>query len=214
MSAMRWVLLAGACLAGCTGETAEALPFYTDADLTPIWMAKEQAASDAVRRVSAFELTDQSGVRVTEHTLADRVTLVHFFFAKCVDICPTTTRNVAAALKAIGDDSRMQVLSYSLTPERDSVPALAEFAVHHHLTDPRWHLLTGDRADIERLARESFFVGLGDGANYGVDRVAHTETVLLLDGTGRIRGVYAASLPLEMTRAAEDARTLLGLATE
>lgn len=213
MSAVRWALLAGACLAGCSGAQ-EVLPFYTDAGLTPTWMTNEEAASEAVRRVGAFELTDQSGVQVTEHTFADRVTLVHFFFATCVDICPITTRNVAVTLKAIGDDSRMQVLSYSLTPERDSVPALAEFAGHHRLTDPRWHLLTGDRAAIEHLARESFFVGLGDGANYGVDRVAHTETVLLLDGTGRVRGVYAASLPLEMARAAEDARTLLGLPPE
>ena len=38
---------------------------------------------------------------------------------------------------------RVQVLSYSVTPERDSARALRAFAKTHGITDPRWHLLTG-----------------------------------------------------------------------
>lgn len=198
---------------GCSGRSdttaTETLPFYRDSTLTPTWLTAAAARTPTMHRVAAFRAENQHDRTVTNAALAGRVTLVHFFFTHCVDICPTTTSNVARTLSAIGADPRAQVLSFSITPERDSVPLLRQFATLHGLTDVRWHLLTSDRAQIEQLARTSFFVRIGDGKSWGVDQIAHTETVLLVDGDGRLRGVYASSLPLEMERAAADARTLL-----
>lgn len=206
----RYGLLGAVGCAGRNDSTAtESLPFFRDSTLTPTWLTADEASTPAMHRVADFRAENQDGHSVTTAALAGRITLVHFFFAHCVDICPTTTRNVARTLAAIGTDPRAQVLSFSITPERDSVPMLRQFATLHGLTDERWHLLTGDRAQVEQLARTSFFVRIGDGTSWGVDQIAHTETVLLVDGDGRLRGVYASSLPLEMDRAAEDARTLL-----
>jgi protein SCO1/2 len=195
--------------AACDREKPERLPFYRSAEMTPEFLSAAKAAAKGVHRVGDFALIDQDGKAVTQDAFKGRVTLVHFFFAQCGDICPTTTRNLASALDGIGSAPAAQVLSYSITPERDSVPALRAFAAQHKLTDPRWRFLTGDRATIERLARETFYVKVGDGSTYGVKSIAHTESVLLVDREGRLRGVYAASLPLEMVRAVEDARTLL-----
>jgi protein SCO1 len=198
---------------GCSGRqdstATESLPFFRDSTLTPTWLTAAEARAPEMHRVAAFRADNQDGRSITHATLAGRITLVHFFFAHCVDICPTTTRNVARTLGAIGADPRAQVLSFTITPERDSVPMLRQFATRHGLTDPRWHLLTSDRAQVETLARTSFFVRIGDGTSWGVDQIAHTETVLLVDREGRLRGVYASSLPLEMERAAKDVRTLL-----
>ena len=206
------LLLASVSIAtGCRPSAPEALPFYLDASLSPQWLTTHEAAADGVHRVDRFALVDQHGLSVTEQTFAGKVTLVHFFFAQCSDVCPMTTRNVAATLSAIGPNPRMQVLSYSITPEHDSVPELKRFATHHNLTDARWHLLTGGRALIERLARQSFFARIGRDSTYGTASIAHTESVLLVDSAGRLRGIYAASLPLEMEQAAADARTLLAL---
>jgi protein SCO1/2 len=187
---------------------AASLPFYQTAEMTPEWLAE----SAPTHRVAPFRLQDQRDSTITNAQFAGRVTIVHFFFTRCGDVCPTTTTNVARTLRAIADD-RLQVLSHSVTPDADSVASLRHYAETHQIVDPRWHLLTGARADVEALARRSYFVRLGRDSTYGVASIAHTESVLLVDGAGRLRGVYAGTLALEMDRLREDARTLLAEAT-
>jgi protein SCO1/2 len=176
--------------------------------MTPEWMTDREASDARMHRVAPFVLTDQRGATITESALRGRITIVHFFFARCGDVCPTTTANVARVVAEAGAMPELQVLSHSVTPERDSVPVLQHFAAMHKIADPRWHLLTGDTATIHRLARDSYFVRLGDGRTFNVASIAHTESVLLIDGEGRLRGIYAGTLALEMQRLREDIATL------
>jgi protein SCO1/2 len=83
------------------------------------------------------------------------------------------------------------------------------FVARHHVTDARWHFLTGDAPTFESLARSSYFVRLDRDTTYGVSSIAHTESVLLVDSRGRLRGVYAGSLPLEIDRLRDDIKLLL-----
>ncbi|MEO7084917.1 MAG: SCO family protein [Gemmatimonadaceae bacterium] len=200
-------LLLAAAAAGC-GEPTSALPFYRTAMMTPEWLSDREANSPNTHRVAIFALTDQNGATVSRATLEGKVTVVSFFFTRCGDVCPTTTRNIARLLRDLAGDENIQVLSHSVTPDRDSVPALHTFANSHEVTDGRWHLLTGRAGDISRLARESYFVRLGSDSTYGVETIAHTESVLLVDGCGRLRGVYAGTLQLEMQRLREDVNAL------
>lgn len=209
------VVVCLAVLGSCAGYEwhwgrVSSLPYYRSAALEPEWLSSREARSPAMHRVAPFRMTDQDGATVTERALARHVTIVHFFFTKCGDICPTTRRNIARALDSLGADDRVQVLSYSVTPERDSVAALRTYASTHRITDPRWRLLTGAKGDVERLARQSYFVRLGDGTTYNVATIAHTESLVLIDGERRIRGIYAGSLVLEVNRLVEDVRALLG----
>jgi protein SCO1/2 len=179
-----------------------ALPFYQTPEMTPEWLDE----SVPTHRVAPFQLKDQRDSTITNAAFSNHVTIVHFFFTRCGDVCPTTTTNLARTLRAI-DDARLQVLSHSVTPEADSVGALRHYAEMHAIVDPRWHLVTG--VDVEALARTSYFVRLGRDSTYGVSSIAHTESVLLVDGEGRLRGVYAGTLALEMDRLREDVLTLL-----
>ena len=163
----------------------------------------------STHRVAAFRLIDQNENIVTERVFAGKITVVHFFFTGCGDICPNTTSNIVALMAALPVSAPVQVLSHSVLPNRDSTTALRRFAAKRGVTDPRWHLLTGDSAEINRLARGSYFVRVGDGRTYGVATIAHTESLLLVDSAGRLRGVYAGTLRLEVDRLAEDIRTLL-----
>lgn len=195
-------------LAGACGR-APALPFYRDANLTPEWLSSRAAESPALHHVAAFRALDQHGQPVSEQALVGRVTVAHFFFTRCRDVCPLTTSHLGRLLAELPADQRLQVLSYSVAPGGDSVQQLADFAREHQLTDPRWHLLTGDASELTRLARESYFVRLGADTTYGVASIAHTETLVLVDGRGRLRGLYAGTLPLELQRLREDIATLL-----
>lgn len=194
---------------GCQGESAEPLPFYRSAAMTPEWLSAREAASATTHRVGAFRMRDQHGVTVTDTLLRGHVTLVQFFFATCGDVCPLTTRNIVRVLDTLRGARDVRVLSYSITPERDSTPVLAEFAATRGIRDPRWHLLSSTRADVERLARESYFVQLGDTTGYAARRVPHTETLFLIDGEGRIRGVYPGTLAIEVPHIVEDVRALV-----
>lgn len=162
-----------------------------------------------MHRVAPFAFIDQHGDTVTQRALARRVTLVHFFFTSCGRVCPRAFDGIQRLLATLPADSAFQVLSYSVQPERDSLAALRRYAERHQLTDARWHLLTGPWAQLDSLARTSYFVNLRDGRSYGTDDLAHTETVVLVDQDARIRGVYNATLPLDMQQIADDARTLL-----
>ena len=195
----------GLCVAAC-GRSK--LPFYRTSAMTPEWLSAADAGETSMHRVSQFALTDQHGARLTNASFAGKVSVVHFFFTGCRDVCPTTTRNIARLLRDTHDE-RIQILSHSITPQADSIRALERFAEERGIRDRRWHLLTGDSTAIDSLARRSYFVRLGNDTTYGGRSIAHSETVLLVDGQGRLRGVYAGTLQLEMDKLKEDVDALL-----
>lgn len=202
------LVLAALVLSACGSPRLE-VPFYRSSELTPEWLDSQTADAGDTHRVASFQLTDQNRVPVTADSLARRATIIHFFFTSCAGVCPTTQSNLARLLAGMPEESRLQVLSHSVTPERDSVAQLQMYARMHHINDRRWHLLTGPREDIERLARDSYFVNLNDGKSYGVSNLAHTETLVLVDARGRLRGMYTGSLPLDIERLGEDIRSIL-----
>jgi len=194
------VALVGAAVAFSASRPEPAtLPVYRTADLTPEWVDLDAAPA---HRVGAFALQDQSGATITEADLDGAVTVVSFFFARCTSICPSLRSNLTRVQEAFANDGRVQILSHTVQPEADSVSALRAYAATNHIDPARWHLLTGSRDAIYGLARASYFADVAE------DGFLHTETVFLLDGQRRIRGVYTGSLPLEVDRLIEDARTL------
>ena len=85
-----------------------------------------------------------------------------------------------------------------------SAAALREYAHEHRITDKRWVLLSGDRREIEKVAERYYYANLNDGRSYGVNDLAHTETLYLVDGDRVIRGVYNGTLRLDVERMRED----------
>jgi protein SCO1/2 len=205
---MKFLVGALIALVGCVSKEEE-LPFFRTAAMSPEWLSSADADAPSMHRVAAFNAIDQAGSVITQTSLAGHVTIAHFFFTSCGDVCPTTTRNLQGMLRALPANAQIQILSYSVRPLRDSIAELRRFAAKHHITDPRWHFLTGDQNEIETLARDSYFVRLGKDSTYGVSSIAHTESLVLVDDRGRLRGVYAGSLPLEVDRLREDIATLL-----
>jgi protein SCO1/2 len=73
----------------------------------------------------------------------------------------------------------------------------------------RWHLLTGNKSDIYALARKSYFAEEEPGFDKDSTNFLHTEHMLLVDKTGRLRGIYNGTLQLEAERMIEDIELLL-----
>jgi len=191
-------------LTGC--EHVAKLPYYNSKDFTPMWI--KPSAATSLHRIAPFSFVDQNGQPVTEKTVAGKISVANFMFTGCPGLCPRMTTNLETVQKAFEHGSTVVLISHSVAPESDSIPALKRFAAEHHAVDGQWHFVTGDRAAIYRTARESYFADeAGSVPDAGGDFL-HTEKVFLVDDNGHLRGVYNGELPTEMERLKEDIRTL------
>ena len=75
--------------------------------------------------------------------------------------------------------------------------------------------MTGDQQQILDLARNSYGAELRNysGLKAPGMEFLHTETVFLVDGEGRVRGMYNGTLQSEISLLKSDIDTLLGRAT-
>jgi protein SCO1/2 len=99
------------------------------------------------------------------------------------------------------------LLSFSVTPEIDSVAQLKKYALEKGVNDKRWNLLTGNKKDIYNLARKSYLVAKSDGDGGKYDMI-HTENFVLVDKEKRIRGFYDGTSEEEMDKLLIDVEIL------
>jgi protein SCO1/2 len=200
MKAWLTVLALATITAGCTANAATPLPYYTSADFTPHWQATES-------RIANFSLTTQTGAQLSGHDLRGTIQVATFIFTRCSVICPVLVDRLQAVQAASRDWDDVRMVSFSVDPERDTPETLAAYAADHGIDARRWSVVTGDRYQITRLARDFYFADdnrLG-GAS---DTLLHSEKVLLVDGDGRLRGIYNGTLKADITRLIDDIRTL------
>lgn len=195
-------------LTACQATVKETLPYFHTPDFTPVWPAETGEDVDTLHRIRDFHMVDQSGTEVSLETFEGDILVVNFFFTACPSICPTLTKNIKTVADATADVDDIRFLSFSVTPDRDSVPRLASYAERFDLPADRWHLLTGDQAEIYTLARRSFFAEEEMGYDRDSQEFLHTEHVLLVDADRHLRGIYKGTLPLEMEALRQDIRLL------
>ncbi|OIN61089.1 SCO family protein [Arsenicibacter rosenii] len=208
------IALAGALLllTGCGSDQKKTapLPYYNTADFTPLWLEKGDVRIGQLHRLSEFSFTDQNNRRITEQTVSGKIHVAGFFFTSCPGLCPRLTRSMTEVQEAFRDNPQVVLLSYSVTPERDSVPVLRAYATKHQVIDQKWHLLTGDHDAIYQLARKSYFADENIGVQKGENDFLHTENLILIDGDLHIRGIYNGTLPLDVQQLIQDIKALNG----
>ncbi len=203
VSSLVFILL----LLSCVGkpETDRPLPYYNTPDFTPLFMATQQDAAQKISHViSPFSFTDQAGKRITEQNVKGKIHVANFIFTSCVSICPVMTKHLKLVQSAFRKDTGVVILSYSVTPWIDDVARLKKFAVAKGIDSPNWHLLTGTKGEIYTLARQSYFAEEDLGFTKDSTEFLHTEHVLLIDKTSRIRGIYNGTLQLEAEQLVKD----------
>lgn len=148
-------------------------------------------------KIAPFSLTNQNGKTVTERDYLDKIYVADFFFTTCPTICPKMTENMGALQKEFLADPQVKFLSYSVTPQIDSVAQLKKYALEKGVVDSKWNLVTGDKKEIYTLARKSYLAvkEQGDGGPYDM---IHTENFILVDPAQRIRGFYDGTDPQAM----------------
>ena len=181
----------------CKSKTATSLPYFNTPDLTPVWLSKADPALAQLHSVPPFAFTDQNGKTITEKNTKGKIYVANFFFTRCQNICPRMMDNLKKVSDAFGMDNRVCILSHSVTPVYDNVNVLKKYAAEKGISNGNWHLLTGDRAQIYKLARKGYFA---DSITSSVisTQFLHTENFILVDQNRHIRGVYNGTIELEV----------------
>ena len=158
-------------------------------------------------KISDFNLLNQNGIEVSHSNYDNKIYVADFFFTTCPTICPIMTENMGYLQNKLIDNPEILLVSFSVTPEIDSVQQLKKYALEKNVIDSKWNLLTGDKKEIYDLARKSYLVAKNDGDGGKYDMI-HTENFVLVDKEKRIRGFYDGTNQSEMDKLLNDIRIL------
>jgi protein SCO1/2 len=155
---------------------------------------------------SDFALTDHHGKPRTLADFKGKAVVVFFGFMNCPDVCPTTMAEMTNVMKELGPDAeRVQVLFITVDPERDTPELLAKYVPAF---DQRFIGLTGDKAAIEKVAKEfRVFYQKSPSKEPGSYSMDHTSGSYVFDPQGRIRLFVRHGQGIEPL--AQDIKTLL-----
>ncbi|TVQ81803.1 MAG: SCO family protein [Flavobacteriales bacterium] len=188
-------------------EPKRVLPIINPSQINSVLVDQDLQRIGRGHRVTDFSLIDHLGQRVDSNIVSGKVRVVEFFFTTCPSICRIMNQELQKVQQAFSGDTRLMILSHTVMPEVDDVATLAQYAVDHDIDAVNWRLLTGEKDEIYRLARRSYFVAPDPDNDYpaidGHDFI-HTENIALIDPNGRIRGFYDGTDAEEMSQLIED----------
>jgi protein SCO1 len=135
-----------------------------------------------------FHLTNQYGDPVSSTDLRGKAVLLDFIYTHCPGPCPILTglhadvqRRLDPALRA-----RVQFVSISLDPIRDTPVALRQYAKNRGADLSNWSFLTGPPGEVDAVVKA---YGVGS-ARQADGNIAHLVVTFLIDGEGRIAHRY------------------------
>jgi protein SCO1/2 len=151
-----------------------------------------------------FDLASAGGPRVSLSGLAGKVWIANFLFTECTSVCPTLTARLVQLEREL-TSFNLRFVSVSVDPEHDTPEALRAYA-RSWRSDPRWLLLGATREERDDIAR-GFRVAVVPSSD-AKNPILHSRLLWLVDGEGRVRGVYDSDDTLAWKRIAADAAEL------
>ncbi|MFZ9688000.1 MAG: SCO family protein [Chitinophagaceae bacterium] len=160
-------------------------------DTVDVKKEKGREVNDTVwHKIRPFKLKNQFGKEVGLDDWGDKIIVVDFFFTSCPSICPTLTRNMKRLQTAFKKtDTIVRFVSFSVDPERDSVPKLKAYGDKFQIDHDTWWMLTGDKKEIYDLAFNEFKASIASNGNIDTGFI-HTEKLFLIDKDRVVRGWY------------------------
>lgn len=138
------------------------------------------------KKVPAFSFTNQAGKTITNKDYEGKVYVVEFFFTTCPTICPRMNKNLVQIQNSFIGFENFGVASFTINPEYDTLEVLKKYAVKYGITNPNWHLMTGNIDTIYDLANKGF--NLYTAKDVEVEGgFEHSGNFALIDKNGFIR---------------------------
>ncbi len=184
------------------------IPLVTAALLFALWQYEVARlgtrAMPSFGIVPPFQLIDQNNQPFGSAQLLGKIWIADFIYTTCPGPCPMISSRMSEMQKPL-EKTDVQLVSFSVDPEKDTPEVLRSYAEKLHARDERWKFLTGDRTTIYNLSQNGFKLAATNDAS-GIP--LHSSRLILVDRGGVIRGYYDATSPDAVTKVLADASHL------
>jgi protein SCO1/2/putative membrane protein len=164
--------------------------------------------------VGDWVLTGSDGKPFGSSDLKDRIWIADFVFTRCAGPCPIMCEGMEKLVKRLPPDPRLKFVSFSVDPGYDTPEVLREFATQWKADLARWKFVTG--VGVYKISYDGFKLLARPNPEPTVgDQVIHSTRFTLVDGEGRMRGLYTynferpESLPATLDAIVRDTQALL-----
>lgn len=203
------------------------------------WFVGDQFSDSSVKlavinpEVAPFHFIDQNGKPFTQKETDDKVYVTEYFFTTCAGICPKMNANMRRVFDKFKNEKDFLILSHTCMPEVDSVPLLKAYeaklingTLHKRndgsynviapqnskapVVNPNWFFVTGNKADLYKMARLSYLIDNGKPDSSQIkDQFIHTQFFALVDRNRRVRAIYDGLKENEIKKLMGDIEALL-----
>jgi protein SCO1/2 len=166
------------------------MKFAVPATLLPLLLTscfRPHSSLPVLFDVPAFQLIAQDGKQFDSKALAGKIWVADFIYTTCPGPCPRMTSQMHEVQVATEKMPDVKLVSFTVDPERDTPPVLAEYAKLHGASSERWSFLTGPPATLQTLDRDVFKLGSLNA------EMQHSTRFVLIDRQSRIRAYYDTS---------------------
>lgn len=169
--------------------------------------------------IRPFKFVNQDGDTITEQNLKGKILIVEFFFTNCPSICPIMNEQMARVYESVRTNDDVLILSHTVDPDNDSVPALKAYSLKYNADPKRWMFLTGDKKALYEAAFLSYKVTAREDEEEPIEHAfIHAPNFVLVDKQGRLRAsigdndipeMYDGTNPASVDRLIQDIKELL-----
>ncbi len=138
------------------------------------------------KKVPTFSFTNQEGKTISNKDYEGKVYVIEFFFTTCPTICPRMNANLIQIQNSFKGFEDFGVASFTINPDYDTPEILKGYAERYGVTNPNWHLMTGNKDEIYKLANQGFNLYTGENAE-AEGGFEHSGNFALIDKNGFIR---------------------------
>ena len=197
-------------IAGCGPHKVadKRLPILGRKELKEVEVNGQKVLDTVYHTIADFEFVNQDSAMVNNLTFTGKIYIADFFFTTCPTICPKMKAQMLRVYDSIGDNPEIKILSHTIDPKHDSVGVLRDFAERLGVTSEKWHFVTGNKDDIYRIGQTSYMVSAVEDPSEPGGYI-HSGAFILVDRSGRIRGMYDGTKADQVDRLIRDMWVLL-----
>ena len=201
------LMIAGIAAACGSLNNKAKLPVMGESEITEDTIDGKLVKDTVFYTIGPFGFMDQDSNMVTDQSLSGHIYVTDFFFTSCPSICPKMKQQLIRVHDQFLEQENFTILSHTIDPKHDSVPVLKEYAGRLGVESDKWHFVTGEKDDIYRIA-DRYYVAVfeDEDAPGGYNHSGH---FLLIDKSGRIRGVYDGTIENEVDELMADIEILM-----
>jgi protein SCO1/2 len=164
---------------------------------------KSHADLPMLGQIPNFEFIKQDGSPFGLRNMAGKINVVDFMFTSCREACPIMSSNMAKLYQQFDATGKVQFVSISVDPGRDSLSVLQAYANAFGVNDDHWVFLRQPVDDVVKLSEKGFML---TAQNLPEN---HSTKFALVDDKGQIRGYYDGQNDTDMKLLARDIMGLI-----